>query len=90
MFRVLRRSFSKVTGEQVRLLRDMTGAPLLQCKNVLTECEDDIDKAKAVLREKNLIFADKKAGATAGQGVACIYTSFGDSSWPRTGGEQYW
>ena len=69
MFRVLSRSFSKVSGEQVRLLRDMTGAPLLQCKNVLTEVGGDIEKAKAILREKNLIFADKKAGATAGEGV---------------------
>lgn len=70
MFAVLRRSFSKVSAEQVRLLRDMTGAPLLQCKNILTECSGDIDKAKAILREKNLIFADKKAGASAGEGVA--------------------
>ncbi len=77
MFRVLRRSFSKVSGEQVRLLRDMTGAPLLQCKNVLTECEGDIEKAKAVLREKNLIFADKKAGATAGEGVSSAHPALG-------------
>lgn len=77
MIRALRRPFSKVSGEQVRLLRDMTGAPLLQCKNVLTECGGDIDKAKSVLREKNLIFADRKAGATAGQGV--------DSSDPALG-----
>lgn len=69
MFAVLRRSFSKVTAEQVRLLRDMTGAPLLQCKNILTECSGDIDKAKVILREKNLIFADKKAGASAAEGV---------------------
>lgn len=69
MWRRLSRCFSKVSGEQVRLLRDMTGAPLLQCKNVLTECDGDIDKAKGILREKNLVFADKKAGATAGEGV---------------------
>ena len=69
MFGSLRRAFSKVSTDQIRLLRDMTGAPLLQCKNILIECDGDIDKAKTVLREKNLIFADKKAGATAGQGV---------------------
>jgi elongation factor Ts len=77
MFRVLRRSFSKVSGEQVRLLRDMTGAPLLQCKNVLTECEGDIEKAKAILREKNLIFADRKVGATAGEGVVFVHLAMG-------------
>lgn len=65
----LRRCFSKVSSESVRLLRDQTGAPLLQCKNILTECEGDIEKAKAILREKNLIFAEKKAGANAGQGL---------------------
>lgn len=70
MFGVLRRSFaSKVSADQVRLLRDMTGAPLLQCKNILTECEGDLDKAKTILREKNLIFADKKAGALTNQGL---------------------
>lgn len=58
-----------MSSEQIRLLRDMTGAPLLQCKNILTECDGDVDKAKEVLREKNLIFADKKAGANAGEGV---------------------
>jgi elongation factor Ts len=66
---ILRRSFSKVTAEQVRILRDMTGAPLLQCKNILTECQGDLDKAKTVLREKNLVFAEKKAGADAKEGV---------------------
>lgn len=69
MLNCIRRSFGKVSSEQIRLLRDMTGAPLLQCKNILTECDGDVDKAKEVLREKNLIFADKKAGANAGEGV---------------------
>ena len=55
----------------------MTGAPLLQCKNVLNECEGDIDKAKSILREKNLVFADKKAGANAGQGVLQCYSALG-------------
>jgi translation elongation factor EF-Ts len=68
--RVQRLFSGRVTTEQVRLLRDMTGAPLLQCKNILTECAGDIDKAKAVLREKNLLFADKKLNAHAKEGVA--------------------
>lgn len=72
MIHRLSRSFGKVTGEQIRLLRDMTGAPLLQCKNILTECDGDIDKAKAILREKNLIFADKKIGVNAGEGVEVV------------------
>jgi translation elongation factor EF-Ts len=55
----------------------MTGAPLLQCKNILTECQGDLDKAKAVLREKNLIFAEKKAGADAKEGVAFIDEALG-------------
>lgn len=66
---MLRRLFSKVSAEHVRLLRDMTGAPLLSCKNILTECDGDIEKAKQILREKNLVFADKKAGANAAEGV---------------------
>ena len=77
MFRALQRAFSKVSADQVRTLRDMTGAPLLQCKNVLTECEGDIEKAKAILREKNLSFAEKKSGATAGQGVVWCQQALG-------------
>ena len=65
----LRRCFGKVSADQIRHLRDLTGAPLLQCKTILTECDGDVDKAKEILREKNLIFADKKAGAKAGEGV---------------------
>lgn len=73
----LRRYFGKVSSDQIRLLRDMTGAPLLQCKTVLTECDGDLDKAKQALREKNLLFADKKAGANSGQGVIFRYIALG-------------
>jgi len=70
MWTRLARGFStKVTADQIRLLREMTGAPLLQCKNILVECNGDVDKAKEVLREKNLIFAEKKVGAHAKEGV---------------------
>jgi hypothetical protein len=79
----LRRSFSKVSAEQVRVLRDMTGAPLLQCKNILTECQGDLEKAKSLLREKNLIFAEKKAGADAKEGVAFIQAALGIRSEPN-------
>lgn len=74
MLTSIRRCFAKVTSDQIRQLRDMTGAPLLQCKTILVECDGDIDKAKEVLREKNLIFADKKAGANAGEGVGFTVT----------------
>lgn len=73
------RYFSKVSADQVRLLRDMTGAPLLQCKNILTEVGGDIDKAKSILREKNLLFADKKIDANAKEGVNYGNNSFGVS-----------
>ena|SRR3990167_4048991 len=66
------RQFSKVSADQVRLLRDMTGAPLLQCKNILTDCAGDLDKAKAILRVKNLLFADKKIDAHAKEGVTVL------------------
>lgn len=64
----------KVTTEQIRLLRDSTGAPLTACKSVLVECAGDMEKAKSVLREKNLVFADKKIGAESNEGVKLILT----------------
>lgn len=83
------RYFSKVTADQVRLLRDMTGAPLLQCKNILTETGGDIDKAKSILREKNLLFADKKIDANAKEGVEFCYHSFGVFSSLQTEEEEF-
>lgn len=63
-----RRAFS-VTMEDIKTLRAMTGAPLSACKQTLTETGSDFKKAKALLRERDLLFADKKEGKESNEGL---------------------
>jgi elongation factor Ts len=50
-----------ITGEMVKQLRQSTGAGVLDCRNALSECEGDFDKAAGLLRLKGLASAEKRA-----------------------------
>jgi len=50
-----------VTAEQVKELREMTGAGVMDCKKVLVETDGNIDKAVELLRERGIAKAAKKA-----------------------------
>jgi elongation factor Ts len=63
---------AEITAVKVKELRERTGAGMLDCKNVLTETDGDIDKAIDVLREKGLAKAAKKAGRIAAEGLVRI------------------
>ena len=63
---------AEITAAKVKELRERTGAGMLDCKNVLTEVEGDIDKAIDALREKGLAKAAKKAGRIAAEGLVRI------------------
>ena len=43
-----------ITAQDVKALRDKTGAGMMDCKKALTECDGDIDKASEWLREKGI------------------------------------
>jgi len=58
------------TANDVKTLREMTGAGLMDCKKALTECDGDIDKAVLFLREKGLASQAKKASRVAAEGMA--------------------
>lgn len=62
-----------VSVEQVRELRDRTGAGVLDAKTALEEHGGDIDKAIQALREKGLASAAKKAGRAATEGRIVSY-----------------
>ena len=49
-----------ITSEQIKELREKTGAGMLNCKNALIEHNGDFEKAIAFLRQKGLASADKK------------------------------
>ena len=58
-----------ITAAQVKELREMTGAGMMDCKKALTATEGDMDKAVEFLREKGLATAQKKASRVAAEGL---------------------
>src|SRR5574344_882273 len=59
--------------ELIKVLRERTGAGILDCKNALAACGDDIDKATDWLREKGIAKAAKKADRIAAEGLAGVH-----------------
>lgn len=62
-----------IKASDVKKLRDMTGAGMLDCKKALTESNGDMDKAIDYLREKGISKAAKKADRIAAEGLANIF-----------------
>ncbi len=63
-----------ITMEQIKELRQATGAGVLDCKNALQQAEGDFDKAVDALREKGLAKAVKRSGREASEGVLDLYS----------------
>ena len=61
-----------VTAQQVKELRELTDCGIMDCKKALIECDGDIEKAKAWLREKGMAKAVKKSGRIASEGLVDI------------------
>ena len=66
-----------ITADDVKQLRDKTGAGMMDCKRALTETGGDLDKAVSWLREQGLSTAAKKAGRVAREGVITSYIHHG-------------
>ncbi|PWI58211.1 translation elongation factor Ts [Sulfoacidibacillus thermotolerans] len=66
-----------VTAEQVKQLREKTGAGMLDCKKALAQTDGDMEKAIEFLREQGLASAAKKAGRIAAEGVVEAYIHAG-------------
>lgn len=58
--------------ELIKVLRERTGAGMMDCKNALVACNDDVDKACDWLREKGIAKQAKKADRIAAEGLALI------------------
>ena len=61
------------TMQQISELREKTGVGVLQCKEALLACNDNIEKAIDYLREKGLASAAKPEGRIAAEGVRDTY-----------------
>ena len=58
-----------ITAADVKKLREMTGAGMMDCKKALTETDGNFDEAVEFLRKKGLASAEKKAGRIAAEGI---------------------
>jgi elongation factor Ts len=65
-----------ISADQVKTLRDLTGAGMMDCKRALQETGGDVDRAIELLRERGLASAAKRAGRTADQGIIDSYIHF--------------
>ena len=61
-----------VTAESVKVLRERTGAGMMECKKALVETNGDLDAAAELMRKAGLAKADKKATRVAAEGVIVI------------------
>lgn len=66
-----------ITTEQIKELREATGAGILDCRAALESSNGDFDKAVAYLREKGLAKAAKRADREAGDGLVELYSHGG-------------
>lgn len=66
-----------VTMEQIKELRERTGAGVVDCKKVLAEVGGDIDNAVAELQKRGIAKAAKKAGRIAAEGLVGCYVHGG-------------
>lgn len=59
-----------ITAQDVKKLRDLTNAGMMDCKKALTEANGDFDRARDILRERGQLVAAKRADREATDGVA--------------------
>ena len=66
-----------ITAEQVKQLRDKTGAGMMECKAALTEASGNEEDAVTILRKRGLAQAAKRAGRATAQGTIGTYIHLG-------------
>ena len=66
-----------INAKMVKELRDKTGAGMMDCKEALTECDGDIEKAIDFLRKKGMATALKRAGRGTSEGTIQSYIHMG-------------
>jgi elongation factor Ts len=66
-----------ISAQQVKELREKTGAGMMDCKKALKETKGDTEQAIAYLRQKGLASAGKKSGRVTAEGLVDSYIHFG-------------
>jgi elongation factor Ts len=66
-----------ISAQQVKQLRDKTGAGMMECKKALVDVDGDVDAAIKVLRERGLAAASKRASKDTREGIIGEYVHAG-------------
>src|SRR5277367_5342116 len=66
-----------ISANQVKELREKTGAPMMDCKHALTEAKGDLEQAIVLLRKKGVSVAAKKATRVTSEGAVGHYIHAG-------------
>ena len=67
----------KPTADDVKKLREGTGAGMIDCRNALVKADGNVDKAKEILQEQGQSKAEKKAERSANEGLVGSYIHTG-------------
>lgn len=62
-----------ISAQEVKTLRERTGAGMMECKRALEDAQGDMDRAMDLLRERGLAKAAKKAGRITTEGLVTSY-----------------
>jgi elongation factor Ts len=68
---------ANISAAQVKELREKTGAPMMDCKQALTEAKGNLEDAIVVLRKKGVSVAAKKATRVTSEGSVASYIHAG-------------
>ncbi len=70
-------TMANISASQVKELREKTGAPMMDCKQALTEAKGNLEEAIVVLRKKGVSVAAKKAARVTSEGSVASYIHAG-------------
>jgi len=68
---------NNISAAQVKELRERSGAPMMDCKNALSEAKGDLEQAMVLLRKKGIATAAKKAARVTSEGSVASYIHAG-------------
>src|SRR5881628_3765670 len=66
-----------ISASQVKELREKTGAPMMDCKQALTEAKGDLEQAVVLLRKRGVSVAAKKSSRVTSEGSVVSYIHAG-------------
>ncbi|HKU23333.1 MAG TPA: translation elongation factor Ts [Terriglobales bacterium] len=68
---------ANISAAQVKDLREKTGAPMMDCKQALTEAKGNLEQAVIILRKKGMASMQKKAARVTSEGSVASYIHAG-------------